>query len=288
MSKIQIQHFFDPATSTLTYVVHDPKTLDAVIIDPVWDYDPAASKLTTKSMDLVMAYIKENTLTPHYVMETHAHADHLSSSQLFKNVFPGIKVAIGERITEVQKIFKPVFNMPKDFNVFGADFDVLLKEGETLSAGSLNIKTFFTPGHTPACASYLIDDALFTGDAVFMPDSGTGRCDFPAGSAESLYDSVHGKIYNLPDSTRIFVGHDYQPNGRELKFETSVAEQKEKNIQLKAHTSKAEFVEFRTKRDATLSAPKLLLPSIQINIRAGHLPAPEDNGTSYIKLPLRQ
>ena len=288
MSKIQIQHFFDPATSTLTYVVHDPKTLDAVIIDPVWDYDPAASKLTTKSMDLVMAYIKENNLTPHYVMETHAHADHLSSSQLFKIFFPGIKVAIGERITEVQKIFKPVFNMPKDFNVFGADFDVLLKEGETLSAGSLKIKTLFTPGHTPACASYLIDDALFTGDAVFMPDSGTGRCDFPAGSAESLYDSVHGKIYNLPDSTRIFVGHDYQPNGRELKFETSVAEQKEKNIQLKAHTSKVEFVEFRTKRDATLSAPKLLLPSIQINIRAGHLPAPEDNGTSYIKLPLRQ
>lgn len=288
MNKIQIQHFFDPATSTLTYVVHDPKTLDAVVIDPVWDYDPAASKLSTKSMDQVVAYIKENKLTPHYVMETHAHADHLSSSQLFKNIFPGIKVAIGERITEVQKIFKPVFNMPKDFNVFGADFDVLLKEGETLAAGSLKIKTFFTPGHTPACASYLIDDALFTGDAVFMPDSGTGRCDFPAGSAESLYDSVHGKIYNLPDSTRVFVGHDYQPNGRELKFETSVAEQKEKNIQLKAHTSKAEFVEFRTKRDATLSAPKLLLPSIQINIRAGHLPPPEDNGTSYIKLPLRQ
>ncbi|MFM6927126.1 MAG: MBL fold metallo-hydrolase [Bdellovibrio sp.] len=288
MNKIQIQHFFDPATSTLTYVVHDTKTLDAVIIDPVWDYDPATSKLSTKSLDQVVAYIKDNKLKPHYVMETHAHADHLSSSQLFKNIFPGIKVAIGERITEVQKIFKPVFNMPKDFNVSGADFDVLLKEGETFEVGSLKIKTFFTPGHTPACASYLIDDALFTGDSIFMPDSGTGRCDFPAGNAESLYDSVHGKIYNLPDSTRIFVGHDYQPNGRELKFETSVAEQKEKNIQLKAHTSKTEFVEFRTKRDATLSAPKLLLPSIQINIRAGHLPPPEDNGVSYIKLPLGQ
>lgn len=288
MNRIEIKHFFDQATSTLTYVVHDPKTLDAIIIDPVWDYDPAASRLSTKSMEQVVAYIQEKKLNPHYVMETHAHADHLSSSQLFKNIFPHIKVVIGERITEVQKVFKPVFNMPKDFNTFGADFDILLKEGSVLEAGSLKIKTLFTPGHTPACASYLIEDALFTGDAIFMPDSGTGRCDFPAGSAESLYDSVHNKIYNLPDSTRIFVGHDYQPNGRELKFETSVAEQKEKNIQLKAHTSKEEFVEFRTKRDATLSAPKLLLPSIQINIRAGHLPPPEENGMSYLKLPLRQ
>ncbi|MBO9667541.1 MAG: MBL fold metallo-hydrolase [Bdellovibrio sp.] len=288
MNKIHIQHFFDPATSTLTYVVHDPKTLDAVVIDPVWDYDQAASKLTTKSLDQVVAYLKENKLQPHFVMETHAHADHLSSSQLFKKFFPDIKVAIGERITEVQKIFKPVFNMPKDFNVFGVDFDVLLKEGQVLEAGSLKIKVFFTPGHTPACASYLIEDALFTGDSIFMPDSGTGRCDFPAGSAEALYDSVNGKIYALPDSTRIFVGHDYQPNGRELKFETTVGQQKTENIQLKGQTTKAEFVEFRTKRDATLSAPKLLLPSIQINIRAGHLPPAEDNGVSYLKMPLRQ
>ncbi|QLY26617.1 MBL fold metallo-hydrolase [Bdellovibrio sp. KM01] len=288
MNKIRIQHFFDSATFTLTYVVHDPNTLDAVIIDPVWDYDPASSKLSTQSMDQVVAYIKENKLTPHFVLETHAHADHLSSSQLFKNIFPGIKVAIGERITEVQKLFKPVFNMPKDFNVFGADFDILMKENEVLNAGSIRIKTFFTPGHTPACASYLIEDALFTGDALFMPDSGTGRCDFPAGSAEALFDSITKKIYTLPDETRIFVCHDYQPQGRELQYQTTVGEEKAKNIQLKAETTKDQFVEFRTKRDATLSAPKLLLPSIQINIRAGHLPAPEDNGTSYIKLPLRQ
>ncbi|QDK44900.1 MBL fold metallo-hydrolase [Bdellovibrio sp. ZAP7] len=288
MNKIRIQHFFDSATFTLTYVVHDPSTLDAVIIDPVWDYDPATSKLSTQSMDQVVAYIKENKLTPHFVLETHAHADHLSSSQLFKNIFPGIKVAIGERITEVQKLFKPVFNMPKDFNVFGADFDILLKENEVLNAGSIRIKTFFTPGHTPACASYLIEDALFTGDAIFMPDSGTGRCDFPAGSAEALFDSITNKIYTLPDETRIFVCHDYQPQGRELQYQTTVGEEKAKNIQLKAETTKDQFIEFRTKRDATLSAPKLLLPSIQINIRAGHLPAPEDNGTSYIKLPLRQ
>ncbi len=288
MNKIHIQHFFDSATFTLTYVVHDPLTLDAVIIDPVWDYDPATSKLSTQSMDQVVAYIKENKLQPHFVLETHAHADHLSSSQLFKDIFPGIKVAIGERITDVQKLFKPVFNMPKDFNVFGTDFDVLLKENDILKAGSLSIKTFFTPGHTPACASYLIEDALFTGDALFMPDSGTGRCDFPAGSAEALYDSITKKIYTLPDETRIFVCHDYQPQGRELQYQTTVGEEKAKNIQLKAETTKDQFVEFRTKRDATLSAPKLLLPSIQINIRAGHLPAPEDNGTSYIKLPLRK
>lgn len=288
MSTIQIKHFFDPTTFTLTYVVHDPKTLDAVIIDPVWDYDPADSKLSTKSMDKVVSYVKEQNLKPHFVLETHAHADHLSSSQLFKNIFPNIKIGIGERITEVQKLFKPVFNMPKDFNVFGMDFDVLLSENSLLEAGSIQIKTLFTPGHTPACASYLIEDALFTGDALFMPDSGTGRCDFPAGSAESLFDSIKNKIYTLPDNTRIFVCHDYQPQGRELRYQTTVGEEKTNNIQLKAETTKAEFVEFRTKRDATLSAPKLLLPSIQINIRAGHLPEPEDNGVSYVKLPLRQ
>ncbi|UXR65014.1 MBL fold metallo-hydrolase [Bdellovibrio bacteriovorus] len=284
---LQIQHFFDPATSTLTYIVFDKDTLDAVVIDPVWDYDPAASKLSTQSMDPVVAYLKENHLRPHYVMETHAHADHLSSSQLFKNFFPDIKIAIGERITEVQKIFKTVFNM-QNLNTAGQDFDILLKDGQELQAGSLKIKTLFTPGHTPACSSYLIEDALFTGDAIFMPDSGTGRCDFPAGSAASLYDSVMNRIYALPEKVRIFVGHDYQPQGRPLQFQTTVAEQKMQNIQLKAHTSKEDFIKFRTERDKTLSAPKLLLPSIQVNIRAGHLPEPDNNGTRYLKLPLRQ
>ncbi|MFV8259602.1 MBL fold metallo-hydrolase [Bdellovibrio bacteriovorus] len=285
--KLQIQHFFDSVTSTLTYVVYDQDTRDAVVIDPVWDYDPASGKLSTKSMDPVVAFVKEMKLHPHYVMETHAHADHLSSSQLFKNFFPDIKIAIGERITEVQKVFKKVFNM-NDLNTSGSDFDILLKEGEVLQAGSLKIKTLFTPGHTPACASYLIEDAIFTGDALFMPDSGTGRCDFPAGSAENLYDSVTGKIYSLPENTRIFVGHDYQPNGRALMYQTTVNEEKNQNIQLKGHTSKEDFVKFRQERDATLAAPKLLLPSIQVNIRAGQLPAAEENGTRYLKLPLRQ
>lgn len=285
---IKIQHFFDPGTFTLTYVVHDPQTLDAVVIDPVWDYEPASGKLSTKSMEPVLQYLKENHLSPKWVLETHAHADHLSSSQLFKNFFPDIKVAIGERITEVQKTFKTIFNLEPEFDTSGKAFDLLLKEGQTFEVGSLKFKVLFTPGHTPACASYMIEDALFSGDALFMPDSGTGRCDFPAGSAETLYESITQNIYTLPDNIRIFVGHDYQPEGRDLKFETTVKEEKEQNIQLKATTAKSEYVEFRKRRDATLAAPRLLFPSIQVNINAGHLPTPEANGVSYLKSPLRQ
>ncbi len=285
---IQIQHFFDPGTSTLTYIVHDPKTKDAVVIDPVWDYEPSSGQLSTKSMDPVVAYLKENHLSPQWVLETHAHADHLSSSQLFKNFFPNIKVAIGERITEVQKTFKTIFNLETEFDISGKAFDLLLKEGQVFEVGSLKFKVLFTPGHTPACASYLIEDALFSGDALFIPDSGTGRCDFPAGSAETLYESITQKIYSLPDNVRIFVGHDYQPEGRILKYQSTVKEEKNQNIQLKASTKKSEYVEFRTRRDATLSAPKLLFPSIQVNISAGNLPKAESNGVHYLKLPLRQ
>lgn len=284
--KLQIQHFFDPATSTLTYVVADQQTGDAVVIDPVWDYDPASGKMSTRSMEPVIAFLQEHRLNPLYVLETHAHADHLSSSQLFKNFFPNIKVAIGERIVEVQKIFKDFFNL-KDLNPNGAEFDLLLSDGQELQAGSLKIKTIFTPGHTPACASYLIEDALFAGDAIFMPDYGTGRCDFPAGSAEDLYNSVKNRIYSLPDNIRIFVGHDYQPHGRPLEYQTTVGEEKKSNIQLHDTTTREEFVRFRKDRDATLAAPKLLLPSIQVNIRAGHLPEAEENGQRYLKLPLR-
>ncbi|WP_373999268.1 MBL fold metallo-hydrolase [Bdellovibrio bacteriovorus] len=282
---LQIQHFFDPGTFTLTYVAFDAATLDAVVIDPVWDFDQASGKLTTKAMEPVVKFLKEKNLKPHLVLETHAHADHLSSSQLFKNFYPQIKVAISENITDVQKTFKTLFNL-SDANTEGKDFDLLLKDGQVIEAGSLKIKTLATPGHTPACVSYLIEDALFSGDAMFMPDSGTGRCDFPNGSAQKLYNSITQKIYTLPDSTRIFVGHDYQPQGRELRFQTSVAEQKEKNIQLAGHVSEKDFVQFRTQRDATLAAPKLLIPSLQVNIRAGHLPPAESNGVSYVKTPL--
>lgn len=282
---LKIQHFFDAATSTLTYVAFDSDTQDAVVIDPVWDFDSASGKMSTPSMDAVVAFLKQNELKPHFILETHAHADHISSSQLFKKHYPQIKVAISERITEVQKVFQPLYNFTEQ-DLAGKSFDVLMKDGQEFSAGSLRIKPFATPGHTPACMSLLIGDALFSGDSLFMPDSGSGRCDFPGGSADSLYHSVTEKIFSLPDSTRIFVGHDYQPQGRALMFETTVGEQKDKNIHLKNGTSLKDFVEFRMKRDATLAAPKLLLPSLQVNINAGRLPKAEANGTSYLKIPL--
>ena len=285
--KPTVKEFFDKATWTLTYVVFDESTKDAVILDPVWDYDPAASKMATTSVEKVLDFVKQNKLQVHYILETHAHADHVSGSQVLKTQLPNAKVGIGAKITEVQKVFKSVFNLDPDFKADGSQFDLLLEEGKTLSAGSLQIETIYTPGHTPACSSYVIGDAVFTGDALFMPDYGTGRCDFPAGSAEDLYTSVFEKLYQLPNHNRVFVGHDYQPNGRPLAFESTIAEEKLKNIQLSEQTTKTSFVEFRNNRDKTLAAPRLLLPSVQVNIDAGHLPEPEKNGTSYLKIPIR-
>lgn len=285
--KPTVKEFFDKNTWTLTYVVFDEKTNDAIVIDPVWDYDPAASKLSAESADLVYDFILEKKLNVHYILETHAHADHVSGAQVLKQRIPGAKVGIGAKITDVQKVFKEIFNLNPNFATDGSQFDLLLNEGTLLSAGSLEIKTIFTPGHTPACGSYLIGDALFTGDALFMPDYGTGRCDFPAGSAHDLYTSVHEKLYKLPDETRVFVGHDYLPNGRAMAFETTIGEEKRNNIQLKAETSREDFVHFRITRDKTLAAPRLLLPSVQVNIDAGALPAPENNGARYLKIPVR-
>ncbi|MFN8790419.1 MAG: MBL fold metallo-hydrolase [Bdellovibrionales bacterium] len=284
--KAAVQEFFDPATSTLTYVAFDANSRDAVVIDPVWDYEPASSTLSKESSDRLIHYIRQNELKLHFILETHAHADHVSGAQILKAAFPNTKVAIGTLIQEVQQTFKKIYHFEKEFPTDGRQFDLLLEDGSTLKAGTLSIKTISTPGHTPACASYLIGDALFTGDALFMPDSGVGRCDFPAGSAKQLYDSIHGKLYQLPDSTRVFVGHDYQPGGRSLQFQSTIGTQKKSNIQLRAETTKEEFVEFRTKRDATLSAPRLLLPSLQININAGHLFPPESDGKVYLKIPL--
>jgi glyoxylase-like metal-dependent hydrolase (beta-lactamase superfamily II) len=285
--KETVKEFFDKDTWTLSYVVHDAATLDAVIIDPVWDYDPAASCLSEHSVEKVLAYVQELGLKVHFILETHAHADHVSGSQLLKKALPNAKIGIGAHITAVQKIFKDIFHLDPEFPTDGRQFDFLLHEGQTLHAGSLTIDTLHTPGHTPACACYIIGESVFVGDAIFMPDYGTGRCDFPAGSAEDLYDSVHGKLFQLPDHYQLFVCHDYRPGGRPLAFHCTVAEQKQKNIQLKASTTRDEFVSFRKKRDATLSAPRLLLPSVQINIDAGHLPAPGRNGVSYLKIPLR-
>ena len=283
---LDVKHFFDKETYTLTYIVFDNNTRDAVIIDPVLNYDQASSKTSTESIEEVKSFIESHKLVPHFILETHAHADHLTGAIDLKKSYKNLKVAVGKEITKVQSTFKEVFNI-KDFNTNGVQFDVLLEENQVLEAGSIKIKTIHTPGHTPACSSYLIDNYLFTGDALFMPDYGTGRCDFPMGSAEDLYDSIHEKLYKLSDETKFFTGHDYQPNGRELRYESTIGESKKENIQLKESTTKEEFVKFRTERDATLSAPKLLLPSIQVNIDAGHLPKAEENGVSYIKIPVR-
>lgn len=285
--KPTVKEFFDKATWTLTYVVYDNDTKDAVIIDPVWDYDPAASKMSTNAVDEVLAFTNKNQLNVHFILETHAHADHISGSQILKKHLPKAKVGIGARISDVQKLFKNVFNLGEDFKVDGSQFDILLQEGQPVQAGSLKIETIYTPGHTPACGSYIIGENVFTGDALFMPDYGTGRCDFPAGSADELYTSVHDKLYKLPDHFAVYVGHDYLPNNRELAFKSSIGEEKAKNVQLKAETSRAQFVEFRNKRDQTLAAPRLLLPSVQVNINGGNLFAAEDNGARYLKIPVR-
>lgn len=285
--KPTVKHFFDLATWTLTFVVFDEKTKDAVVIDPVWDYDPAASKMNSASAEQVINFVKEQNLNIHYILETHAHADHISGSQVIKLQIPNAKIGIGAKITDVQKVFKGVFNLGPDFKQDGSQFDVLLEEGKPLHAGTLKIDTIFTPGHTPACSSYVIGENVFTGDALFMPDYGTGRCDFPAGSSDDLYTSVHDKLYKLPDHFKVFVGHDYMPNGRALAFESTIGEEKRKNIQLNIETSRQQFVEFRNNKDKTLAAPRLLLPSVQVNINAGKLPAAESNGVSYLKIPVR-
>lgn len=282
---MEIQAFFDPRTSTLSYVVYDLETRDAVVIDPVLDYEPKSSKTWTESADALIAFVKDNQLTLQYILETHAHADHLSGSQVIQRAFPGAKIAVGERITEVQKVFKEVFDLPADFPTDGRQFDLLLSEDTPLQVGNFSIETIFTPGHTPACVTFKIGDAIFTGDVLFMPDMGTGRCDFPGGSAEAMYASVQ-KLYALPDATRVFVGHDYQPGGRELKWETTIGEQKAKNIQIPAARSLQEFVRFRTERDAGLEAPRLLFQSVQVNVDAGKLPEPSANQVRYLRIPV--
>jgi glyoxylase-like metal-dependent hydrolase (beta-lactamase superfamily II) len=282
-----VRAFFHAPTWTLTYVVHHRGTLDAVVIDAVLDYDPAASRLQAKPVDAVAAYLNENGLKLHWVLDTHAHADHFSGSRTLADRFPGARVGIGERIVDVQRMFGAVFNLGPDFPTDGRQFDALLPDGAVLDAGALEVRVIATPGHTPACVCFLVGDAVFTGDTLFMPDYGVGRCDFPSGSPEILYDSIMGRLYALPDDTRVFVGHDYQPGGREVLWESSVGDEKRQNVQLRATTPKAEFIEFRRARDRTLGAPRLLYQSVQFNIHGGRSPAPEGNGTAYLKIPLR-
>ena len=282
---MKIKHFFDQETFTLTYVVSDEISKDCVVIDPVLDYDQSSGLIEDKSAKDVINYIDQNGLNLKAILETHAHADHLSSSQILKQIYPNAITGIGEKIKLVQEVFKHHFNI-NYLATNGSQFDKLFSEFEIVTFGTLKMKAIPTPGHTPACMSYLFEDAIFTGDALFMPDYGTGRCDFPKGSANDLYQSVTKNLYSLPDNTRVFVGHDYSPNGREMKFESTIGESKKNNIQLKSSTTSREFIEFREKRDKTLKAPRLLLPSIQVNIDAGHLPPKENNEKSYLKIPL--
>jgi len=275
---------FDPATNTISYIVHDPATKAAAIIDPVLDFTPRNGRTRTTSADLLLEAVRNDGLDLRYLLETHAHADHLSASHYLRER-TGAPVVIGEHITDVQAIFADLFEAD-DVARDGRAFDRLVREGDTLPLGSMEIRVLHTPGHTPACVSYLIGDAAFVGDTLFMPDFGTARCDFPGGSAETMFDSVQ-RILSLPDDTRIFVGHDYKAPGRDVyAWESTVGAQKALNVHIGAGRSKAEFVALRQKRDATLAMPRLIVPSLQVNMRAGQMPEPEDNGLSYLKVPI--
>ena len=279
---MEIQHFFDQATSTLTYVVYDGST--GIVIDPVLDFDPKSARTSEKSAETVAQYIDNRHISITYVIDTHAHADHLTAMPFFKKRY-GARTVTGSRVGEVQRSFRDIYNLGADFPVDGRQFDILLDEGQELELGSLRIRAMHTPGHTPAHMSWQVEDAVFLGDTLFMPDYGTARCDFPGGSADQLYDSIQ-RIYALPDSTRLFMCHDYQPSGRELRFVSTVAGQKRSNVQLRQGTTKQEYFTLRRARDAKLEMPALILPAIQINIRGGEFPAPEANGTAYLKIPL--
>lgn len=283
---MEIKAFFDKITSTLTYVVYNSATRDAVIIDPVLDYDPGSGRITRTSVDEVIKFVNESKFKVHAILETHAHADHLSSSQILKIEYPHSEITIGERIKLVQEIFRPIYNFSQELPPGGSQFDRLLRDQERVKFGELAFNVHFTPGHTQACATYDFDGHAFVGDALFMPDYGTGRTDFPGGSAEDLFDSVKGRIYKLPESTRLFTGHDYQPGGRPLKYESTVGEQLKSNVQLNSGTTREEFLKFRNDRDKTLAAPRLLHPSIQVNINAGKIPDMESNGRAYLKTPV--
>ena len=280
----RVQAFFDPATSTASYLVSDPATGTAAIIDPVLDFEPKAARLSTRSADALLAAVAEQGLTLAYVLETHAHADHLSAADYIRRK-TGAQVAIGAHIADVQKVFAPVFEAD-DVTPDGKVFDRLLQDDDVLPLGDLAIHVMHTPGHTQACVSYLIGDAAFVGDTLFMPDYGTARADFPGGDAATLYRSIR-KILDLPPATRVFVGHDYLPPGRsEFRWETTVGEQRARNVHVHDGVGEAEFVAMRQARDATLAAPTLILPSLQVNIRAGALPPPSPGGHVYLRLPV--
>ncbi len=285
MEQIAIKAFFHEPTFTVAYVVVDSATKRCAIIDPVLDYDANSARTSTEFADRIRAFVREKNYALEWILETHAHADHLSAAIYLQRELGG-KIVIGEFITQVQEVFGALFNLGSEFKRDGSDFDRLASEGETLALGDSNIAVMHTPGHTPACVTYLIGDAAFVGDTLFMPDYGTARCDFPGGDARALYHSIR-RILALPPATRLFLCHDYLPaERRDYRWETTVAAQRRDNIHIRDGVGEAEFVALRRARDAQLAKPKLLLPAVQINIRGGRLPPAENNGTHYVKIPL--
>ncbi len=287
-ANLKVEGFFDTATWTLSYLVLDTASNRCAIVDSVLDYDPKAGRTRTDSADRLIARVRELGATVDWLLETHVHADHLSAAPYLQQQLGG-KLAIGEQITTVQNTFGKLFNAGTEFARDGSQFDRLLKEGDELAIGGLKLTALHTPGHTPACMTYVVTDGsqtgAFVGDTLFMPDYGTARCDFPGGDARTLFRSIE-KVLSLPDDTVLYMCHDYLPGGRELKYITTVAEQRAQNIHVHEGTSEDDFVQMREARDATLEMPVLILPSVQINMRAGHFPPAEDNGLSYIKIPL--
>ncbi|MGN6808678.1 MAG: MBL fold metallo-hydrolase [Trinickia sp.] len=279
-----VQAFFDSVTGTITYVVFGPGERCCAVIDPVLDYDPKAGRTSTTNADKVIEFVRQRGLQVQWILETHAHADHLSAAHYLRIQLGG-KIAIGEHIRTVQRTFKKLFNLGADFRLDGSQFDRLFAADEAFSIGSLTAKALYVPGHTAADTAYQIGDAVFVGDTLFMPDLGTARCDFPGGDAHTLYRSIR-KLFSLPGTTRLFMCHDYPPEGRDAEWETTVSAQRAHNIHVHDGVTEEQFVRVREARDATLAMPVLLLPSVQINIRAGEFPPVEENGISYLKIPL--
>lgn len=279
-----VQSFYDSGTSTFTHVVYEVPHGPCLVIDSVLNFDHKSGRTSTHSVDEVIGFIQQEDLHCEWILETHAHADHLSAAPYLQQAVGG-KIAIGSHITQVQKVFKGIFHLESDFQIDGSQFDELILEDTILSFGHLNCHCLYVPGHTPACMAYQIGDAIFVGDTLFPPDVGTARCDFPGGDAHQLFLSIQ-KILNYPDNTRLFMCHDYPPSPRDVRFVTTVIEQKTTNIHVHQGVKEEDFIAMRTKRDQTLEMPLLILPAIQVNIRAGHLPPPEANGISYLKIPL--
>jgi len=279
-----VKHFFDRRTWTLSYIVSDPSTKHCAIVDPVLDLDYASGTITTESADSLIDYVQAEELTVDYILETHVHADHLTSAPYLQRALGG-EIAIGGHITTVQETFAQIYNESKEFPRNGSQFDVMMNDEDHFRIGGMECRAYHVPGHTPACMAYLLGDALFVGDTLFMPDAGTARCDFPGGDAATLFRSIK-RLMSLPGETRVFVCHDYQPNGRELAFETTIADQHAHNIHVNGAIAEDEFVAMREQRDATLGMPSLILPALQVNMRAGHLPPGDLNGRLFLRVPL--